>query len=183
MKESEITTIREKQKERQSKEKIIPLEIYTDGSCHKFENRGKGIGAWAFIAVEGVNSIYATTSQVGDNTDTTNQRMELLAAAEACAWAEITRSRNQKVIIYSDSAYLINAFNQNWIGGWKARGWVNSQNKEVANKDLWFRLLPYYDNIHYSFVKVKGHDKSVWNIKADELANKVVEDTINSPRR
>lgn len=164
--------------ERRSKEKIIPLEIYTDGSCHKFENKGYGIGAWAFVAIQDVNMIYYAQSDVGDNLYTTNQRMELAAAIAACNWAEQIRTKNQKVIIYSDSAYLINAINQNWIGGWQEKGWTNSTGKEVANKDLWFELLPYYDNFHYKFCKVKGHDNKIWNEKADKIANEVVEKTL-----
>lgn len=168
--------------ERRSKEKIIPLELYTDGSCHKFENKGYGVGAWAFVAVQDANMFYYAQSEVGDNIQTTNQRMELLAAINACEWAEKNRTKNQLVIIYSDSAYLINAINQKWIDGWKARGWVNSQKKDVANQDLWQRLLPFYDDFRYSFRKVKGHDNQVWNERADAIANNVVKETMRRAR-
>lgn len=165
--------------ERRSKEKTIKLEIYTDGSCHKWENKGTGIGAWAFLVIENTEKIYYATSEVGDNLKTTNQRMELKAAIAACEWAEKWRTKNQSVIVYSDSAYLVNAFNQRWIDSWRSHGWRNSKGQDVANQDLWLELLPFYDNYHYSFIKVKGHGENMWNNETDRLANEVIQNTIN----
>ena len=75
-----------------------------------------------------------------------------------------------KVSIYSDSAYVINAFQDNWIDGWIKKGWVNSKKEPVKNKELWEELIA-LNNMHdISFNKVKGHSTDELNNRCDELA-------------
>ena len=90
--------------EKRSKEKLIPLEIYTDGSLKKMGQRST-FGGWAFYALREGNDFYHKSGSVAM---TTNQRMELLAILEALKYAQGIRQKGEKVIIYSDSAYAIN---------------------------------------------------------------------------
>ena len=79
-------------------------------------------------------------------------------------------TRPCEVDLYSDSAYVVNAFNEHWIEGWQKRGWVNSAKQPVANKDLWLELIEQC-NIHkVNFIKVKGHADNEFNNRCDELA-------------
>lgn len=152
-------------------EKIIPIEIYTDGSCKKMANRT--FGAWAFVVVvDNELKYYASESFC----ETTNQRMELLAAIEALKYISEIKQPNERVIIYSDSAYLINCYEQEWWVNWRNNGWRNANKKEVANQDLWWELIPYFEKFGYDFRKVKGHSTSIWNNKCDELAQKAAEE-------
>ncbi len=75
-----------------------------------------------------------------------------------------------KVDIYSDSAYVVNAFEQNWIGKWVKNGWKNSAKAEVANSDLWKELINLTAMHNVTFHKVKGHADNEFNNRCDELA-------------
>ena len=149
-----------------SKEKIATLEIYTDGSCKKF-GRSMSFGGWSFIALRGGERIYQA---FGSEYGTTNQRMELLAIRNALQFALANKLVNERVIIYSDSAYAINCCDQQWYITWLRNGWENSKHQPVANQDLWEQIIPFFDDFWYTFVKVKGHDKNYWNNECDRLA-------------
>ena len=157
--------------ERRSKEKVIAIEIYTDGSCKKF-GQNMTFGGWSFIVVQDSKQVYAN---YGSEFNTTNQRMELTAVKEALNYISKNRRKCDRVVIYSDSAYLINCYLQEWYIGWMKNGWINSQNKEVANQDLWIPIIPYFDDFWYSFKKVPGHQGNYWNEKCDELAQYAAE--------
>ena len=157
--------------ERRSKEKIIPIEIYTDGSLKK-EGKNSTFGGWAYFAVQDGKEIYYES---GSEYGTTNQRMELLAILKGLKYAKSIRRNSDKVIIYSDSAYAINCYLQEWYINWQANGWINSKKQEVANKDLWQEIVPFFDNFWYDFRKVKGHDGNYWNEICDEWAQKEAE--------
>lgn len=152
--------------ERRSKEKVIPLEIYTDGSSKQSPDRHL-FGGWAFVAVNDSKEIYyGSAGQLG----ATNQRMELEAIRQALKYAESAREPNQRVIVYSDSAYAINCQRQHWYYSWMNNGWVNSKGEPVANRDLWEEIIPYFDNFWYTFTKVAGHSGIYWNERCDKLA-------------
>ena len=97
---------------------------------------------------------------------TTNNRMELMAAIVGLE----ALTRPCEVELYSDSQYLVNAFNQHWVDGWLKRGWKNSQKQPVKNVDLWNRLLAAMAPHDVSFVWVKGHAGHDLNERCDELA-------------
>jgi ribonuclease HI len=102
----------------------------------------------------------------GGEPNTTNNRMELMAVIRSLQLL----TRPCEVDLYSDSAYVVNAFNENWIEGWQRKGWVNSAKHPVANKDLWLELIEQC-NIHkVNFIKVKGHADNEFNNRCDELA-------------
>ena len=152
--------------EEHNKERVINIEIYTDGSLKKI-GQTLTFGGWAFIAVRDGKIIYCDSD---GETNTTNQRMELQAIIEALKYAQTVRRKTERVVIYSDSAYAINCYNQEWYVKWMKNEWVNSSGCSVANKDLWEQIIPFFDNFWYTFRKVKGHAGQVWNEKCDEYA-------------
>ena len=79
-----------------------------------------------------------------------------------------------RVNIYSDSAYTVNAFTQNWLEGWIRNGWRKADGKEVANSDLWQRLYDLTELHEVRFIKVKGHADNAYNNRCDELARAAI---------
>lgn len=134
------------------------VTIYTDGAC----SGNPGPGGWG--AVLQYNGLEREMS--GHETETTNNRMELTAALMALeALKEPCR-----VYLHSDSAYLVNAFNDDWIGGWKRRGWKKSDKKPVLNRDLWERLDAQHQRHEITWIWVKGHAGHDENERVDQLA-------------
>lgn len=141
-------------------------EIYTDGSTRKNGREGSS-GGWAYVVVvNGEMDCYDN----GFEAPTTNQRMELTAAINACEFICHNSIGFEPIIIYSDSAYLINCIKQNWWCNWQRNGWINSKKEPVANKDLWEKLIPYFNKANISWKKVKGHAGETYNEMADQLA-------------
>lgn len=137
---------------------ISEVTIYTDGAC----SGNPGPGGWAAILMAG--GVRKELS--GGESDTTNNRMELMAVIEGLR----ALKRPCKVEIYSDSAYVVNAFSQNWIDKWVRNGWKNSAKAEVANSDLWKELIDLTSVHNVTFHKVKGHADNEFNNRCDELA-------------
>ena len=137
---------------------ISEVTIYTDGAC----SGNPGPGGWAAILMAG--GVRKELS--GGERDTTNNRMELMAVIEGLK----ALKRPCKVDIYSDSAYVVNAFSQNWIDKWIKNGWKNSAKAEVANSDLWKDLIDLTSKHNVIFHKVKGHADNEFNNRCDELA-------------
>ena len=107
----------------------------------------------------------------GGARQTTNNIMELTAALEALKQLKFPC----EVELYSDSAYLVNAFNQKWIEGWKKKNWTNSSKEPVKNKEIW-QELDKLTNIHkVKFIKVKGHADNEYNNRCDELARNAIQ--------
>ena len=107
----------------------------------------------------------------GGEVGTTNQRMELTAALNACREVE-KMDAFARVKIYSDSAYLVNCWKQHWWRAWQANGWKNSKKEPVANPDLWMGLIPFFEKVPngYDFIKVAGHRGVEWNEYVDKMA-------------
>ena len=134
------------------------VTIYTDGAC----SGNPGPGGWGAILM--YNDVKKEIS--GGEKNTTNNQMELTAAIEALNQLKVPC----EVTLYSDSAYLINCFQNNWLEGWKKKNWVNSKREAVKNRDLW-EELDRLSNIHkITWVKVKGHADNKYNNRCDELA-------------
>lgn len=134
------------------------VDIYTDGAC----SGNPGPGGWAAVLMHADKHKEIS----GGQSNTTNQRMELVAALEALG----ALKEPCQVKLYSDSAYLVNCFQQKWYVNWMNNGWKNSKGKDVENQDLWKSLLELVDVHDISFVKVKGHANNKWNNRCDELA-------------
>lgn len=146
-------------------------EIYTDGATSG-NGRVDAPGGWAYIVLKDGEIIKADS---GGERGTTNQRMELTAALKACEEIEKIDSF-ATVKLYSDSAYLINCFKQNWWKSWRVNGWCNSKKEPVANQDLWEKLIYFFIKAPgYDFIKVRGHagnetNHGYWNNIVDKMA-------------
>lgn len=134
------------------------VTIYTDGAC----SGNPGPGGYAAILMMGENR----KEIFGAEGNTTNNRMELMAAIEGLK----ALKRPCEVTLYSDSAYLVNAYNNNWIEDWKKNGWKNSSKEPVKNLDLWQEIETLRQVHTVKFVKVKGHADNESNNRCDELA-------------
>ncbi|MCI9177901.1 MAG: ribonuclease HI [Clostridia bacterium] len=140
------------------------VTIYTDGAC----SGNPGPGGYGAILMLGQNKKEIS----GGKKDTTNNVMELTAVIEALKLLK----RPCKVQLYSDSAYVVNAFLQNWISGWLKNNWKNSNKEEVKNKELWQELID-LTNVHeVIFHKVKGHSDNKYNNRCDELARNAIKE-------
>lgn len=102
----------------------------------------------------------------GGSKDTTNNIMELTAILEALKALKV----ECEVDLYSDSAYCVNAFNQNWIYGWIKKGWKTADGSQVKNKEIWQELYSLTKKHKIKFHKVKGHSDVELNNRCDELA-------------
>jgi ribonuclease HI len=145
--------------------------IYTDGACSQ---NGTWKGGWGVVIVVGdENKILHTFD--GSAIDTTNNAMELTAFKRALEFCHIHSNEDYEFIIYSDSAYILNCFDQKWYVNWRKNGWRNAKKEPVANKELWESILWTYeellsDNVDITLVKVKGHSGNKYNELADKLA-------------
>jgi ribonuclease HI len=134
------------------------VAIYTDGAC----SGNPGHGGWAAVLIYG--DIRREISGFAE--ETTNNRMEITAAIEGL---KALRTRCA-VELYTDSAYLANAFNESWIINWSNNGWKKSDKKPVENRDLWDELLLLAGRHSVIWNKVKGHADNEFNNRCDELA-------------
>ena len=137
---------------------MTKVTIYTDGAC----SGNPGPGGWGAILM--YNDIKKEIS--GGENPTTNNKMELTAAIEALSMLKMPC----EVDLYSDSAYLINCFQNNWLKGWKAKNWVNSKREKVKNIELWMKLDELNNTHKINWIKVKGHADNEFNNRCDELA-------------
>ena len=138
------------------------VTIYTDGAC----SGNPGPGGWGCILMYKDNKKEIS----GGKKDTTNNVMELTAVIEGLKSLKFPC----KVKLYSDSAYVVNAFNQKWIYGWLKNGWKNSSKEPVKNKELWQELYNLTKVHKVEFIKVKGHADNEYNNRCDELARNAI---------
>lgn len=134
------------------------VTIYTDGAC----SGNPGPGGWGAILMLGENRKEIS----GGSENTTNNIMELTAVIEALKILK----RPCKVNVYSDSAYVVNAFLQKWIYGWMKKGWKTAGGDPVKNKELWQELYGLTKIHEVTFNKVKGHADNEFNNRCDEMA-------------
>jgi ribonuclease HI len=140
------------------------VEIYTDGACKG--NPGKG-GWGALLTYKGVvKELY------GGEMQTTNNRMELTAVIRAL---EALKRPGLQIHVYSDSRYVLSGIEE-WLPAWKARSWKTSSRKPVLNQDLWQQLDQLNQQHQVVWHWVKGHSGNAGNEKADELANRGIEE-------
>ncbi len=138
------------------------VAIYTDGAC----SGNPGVGGWGAVLICGTHK----KELYGAEPNTTSNRMELTAVIKALS----ALKHNCIVTIYSDSAYVVNAFNCGWIAAWRQSNWKNSSKKPVQNKDLWTQLIELIEMHSVRFVKVKGHADNKYNNRCDKLATDAI---------
>ena len=141
----------------------IKVDIYTDGACSG--NPGNG----------GYGTILTYTDNDGNRhekelsagySDVTNNQMELLAVITGLE----ALKKNCDVRIFSDSKYVVDAFNNKWVEGWVKNGWKTAGKSPVKNVELWKRLLKAMENHSVEYIWVKGHDGHEYNERCDKLA-------------
>ena len=146
-------------------EKVV---IYTDGAC----SGNPGPGGWGTILM--YKNVKKEISGYMENT--TNNIMEITAVIEGLKLLKY----ECEVEIYSDSAYVVKAFNNHWIEGWRKKNWINSSKEPVKNKELWQELYNLTKQHNVKFIKVKGHSDNEYNNRCDELARLAIKE--NSKR-
>ena len=140
----------------------MKYKIYTDGACIG----NPGPGGWGAVIFD-QNDKQKNIS--GSEKNTTNNRMELLAAIMSLKKIK----SNSEVIIFTDSTYVKNGITE-WMKNWKKNGWKNSNKKPVKNIDLWVKLDKLCEDNNVSWKWVKGHSTNEFNNLADELATKAI---------
>ncbi len=150
---------------------LMHVDIYTDGAA-----RGNPDGPGGYGCVlqyrDSKGNLHEREYSAGYK-KTTNNRMELMAAI--IGLEALTKAC--EVDLYSDSQYLVNAFNQHWIDGWVKKGWKRGKNEPVKNKELWQRLLLTKEKHQVSFHWVKGHAGHEMNERCDQLATAAADGT------
>jgi ribonuclease HI len=153
------------------------IAIYADGACSG-NGRANAPGGWAAILVDPPKELELS----GSEPSTTNQRMELRAAIEGLK----ALTSPSHVTVYTDAAYLVNAFRERWFDRWRANGWRNAKKQPVANRELWEELLGLVEDRGHTveFRKVVGHADArgrasdaheTYNQRADRLAVAAIE--------
>lgn len=140
-------------------EKVI---IYTDGAC----SGNPGPGGWGTILMYRENKKEISGGKQG----TTNNIMELTAVIEGLKLLKYPC----EVDLYSDSAYVVNAFEQGWIYNWAKNNWKTAGKEPVKNQELWKELYQLTKTHKVKFHKVKGHSDNVYNNRCDELARNAI---------
>lgn len=141
-------------------EKVV---IYTDGAC----SGNPGPGGWGTILMYKDNKKEIS----GGKQDTTNNVMELTAVIEGLKLLKFPC----EVELYSDSAYVVNAFEQGWIYNWVKNNWRTAGKDSVKNQELWQELYDLTKTHKVKFNKVKGHSDNEYNNRCDELARNAIE--------
>ena len=141
------------------------VTFITDGAC----SGNPGPGGWCVIIKKDdkVNEFF------GGDLETTNNKMELTAVIKGFE----NLNNASRVLVKTDSTYVINGITK-WLPNWKAKGWINSAKKPVANKDLWEQLESLISNHKVDWLWVKGHSGDDENERADQLARKGLIDNL-----
>lgn len=174
------------------------IRIFADGACRGNQEE-RNVGGYGALLIYGKHQ----REIHGGEANTTNNVMELRAVIEAL---KLLKRHDLPVVIYSDSAYVVNAFQQRWVDRWRLNDWRNAAKKPVENRELWEELLKEVErNQSVAFRKIKGHlsekDASLkkwyeafrqqeevseeefrrylrYNQRADELANQGADEVI-----
>ena len=133
------------------------IEIFTDGAC----SGNPGPGGWAAI-LKYKDNIKKISGFVPN---TTNNRMEILALINALSILK----ESCEITVYSDSKYVVDSINKNWVLNWQKNNWMK-KNKKVPNSDLWYTLLNIMKNHKINFIWVRGHSGHPENEECDKMA-------------
>ena len=150
------------------------IVCYTDGACSC--NPGPGGFGIVFIKNDKISSMF-----YGGNNYTTNNRMELLGVIEAINLAK--NNGYDTIEFFSDSAYVVNAINLNWLQKWRSNNFKNTDGKDIKNIDLWKKLMSILDELFFlevriKFTKIKGHNGNYFNEMVDQLAKEEIKKNV-----
>ncbi len=143
----------------------LNVKIYTDGACSG--NPGPGGYGTILVYQDKDGTVHEKELSEGFG-NVTNNQMELMAVIVGLE----ALKRPCNVTLYSDSKYVVDAFNQNWIDGWVKRGWKTADKNPVKNIELWQRLLKAKEMHNVEFIWIKGHAGHMFNERCDTLAVK-----------
>ena len=138
------------------------VTIYSDGAC----SGNPGPGGYGTVLLYGERRAELS----GGEPETTNNRMELLAAIVGL---EALKTPCEVTLI-TDSRYLVDAIEKGWAARWKSKGWMRNKTEPALNVDLWERLLPLLTKHSVKFEWVRGHAGNIENERCDELAKAAV---------
>lgn len=148
------------------------VDLYTDGSgC------AAGPCGWAYVVVNGSDYAYITKGS-GSQVEGTSNIGEMLAVLNGLKCCN-EHFPGQLINVYCDSAYVVNAFKDDWFKGWLKRGWKNSRGRKVANREIWEELKTLVDSMNVKWYKIKGHSGIEWNEYVDKLAGKARLECLN----
>jgi ribonuclease HI len=150
---------------------VMKVNIYTDGAARGNPDGPGGYGT--ILTYEDSKGVLHTKELSGGYKKTTNNRMELMAVIIGFE----ALNKPCTIDLYSDSKYVTDAFNQNWIDGWLKKGWKRGKNEPVKNVDLWQRLLKAKEPHNVNFIWVKGHAGHEMNERCDVLATSAADGT------
>jgi len=140
------------------------VAIYTDGSARGNPDGPGGYGTViVYVDAKGINHERELS---GGYKKTTNNRMELMAAIVGLE----ALTKPCEVVVYSDSQYVVKAFNEHWLEGWIKKGWKRGKNEQVKNVDLWKRLMKAMEPHKVNYEWVRGHNGHPMNERCDVLA-------------
>jgi ribonuclease HI len=153
-------------------EQILHINIYTDGAC----SGNPGPGGWAaLLLIKNITSGNKEKLTIkGGEKETTNNRMEMTAVIEGLKFVYKNLFKNYvcDIRIVSDSSYIIDSINNGHLLNWQHNGWKTKANGDVANKDLWEKVVKLDGKMSVSFKRVKGHSTNKFNNYVDEIAVK-----------
>ena len=152
-------------------EEQLRVRIFTDGAC----SENPGPGGWAAV----FNAASKCSTISGNEKMTTNNRMELKAVIEVFKKVLSKNPSDVEYELYSDSAYVVNSINNNWIENWRTNGWKTTRGEDIKNKDLWLQFLNLRGKlldkkISLEIYKVKGHSGNTFNEYVDKIAKEQV---------
>ena len=147
------------------------ITMYTDGAARGNPDGPGGYGTiLSFVDSKGQEHIRELSAGYQK---TTNNRMEMMAVIAGLE----SLNRPCEITVYSDSQYVVKAFNEHWLDGWIKKGWKRGKNEPVKNVDLWKRMLAAKEPHQVSFQWVKGHNGHPQNERCDELATTAADGT------
>lgn len=150
---------------------MTKITMYTDGAARGNPYGPGGYGTiLSFVDSKGQEHIKELSAGYQK---TTNNRMEMMAVIAGME----ALNRPCEITVYSDSQYVVKAFNEHWLDGWIKKGWKRGKNEPVKNVDLWKRLLAAMEKHQVSFQWVKGHNGHPQNERCDELATTAADGT------
>lgn len=140
-----------------------PIFLFTDGAS----SGNPGPGGYGVV----LKCAGREMEMSGGFSLTTNNRMELLAVIKGLE----ALKEPCKVLLYSDSKYVVDAIEKGWVAKWKKNGWMRNSKERASNVDLWERLLPLLEKHQVSFIWVKGHADNPENERCDALARAAIQ--------
>jgi len=145
------------------------VEIYSDGAC----SGNPGPGGYGTILKYGVHEKELT----GAFENTTNNRMELMSVIKGLE----NLNEPCRVIIYSDSKYVVDAITKGWVTKWRSKGWMRNSKEKAKNIDLWQKLLQLAEIHQVRWLWVKGHADNEYNNRCDKLAVNAIKNSDRLP--